>query len=135
MRSSDFAAKHAKPMPAFAEATKDELGQSISALGQMPDRIDLTGAAVPDPTLWRKVLDAVPRDSRVGLTICAFDLIGCCADTAARRPLTPPSSPPRPSIRRAAMSLGPDLAAFEVNPLLVPGDAVEALDALAVWSS
>lgn len=33
----------------------------------------------------------------------------------------------------AALALGPELVALEVNPLLVRGAAVEALDALAVW--
>lgn len=33
----------------------------------------------------------------------------------------------------AALALGPDLVTLEVNPLLVWGDAIEALDALAVW--
>ncbi|MFR9805016.1 acetate--CoA ligase family protein [Pseudonocardia sp. RS010] len=32
-----------------------------------------------------------------------------------------------------ALALGPELAALEVNPLLVAGSRVEALDALAVW--
>ena len=39
------------------------------------------------------------------------------------------------AIGDAALALGPDLAAFEVNPLLAKGDLIEALDALAVWSS
>lgn len=34
----------------------------------------------------------------------------------------------------AALALGPDLVSLEINPLQVRGDAVEALDALAVWS-
>jgi succinyl-CoA synthetase beta subunit len=33
----------------------------------------------------------------------------------------------------AAMALGVDLEALEVNPLWVRGSEVEALDALAVW--
>lgn len=33
----------------------------------------------------------------------------------------------------AAMELGDDLEALEVNPLLVDGDRIEALDALAIW--
>ncbi|WP_373083014.1 acetate--CoA ligase family protein [Zhongshania sp.] len=37
-------------------------------------------------------------------------------------------------IATAAESLGDDLAALEVNPLLVTGDRIEALDALAVWT-
>jgi acyl-CoA synthetase (NDP forming) len=35
----------------------------------------------------------------------------------------------------AALTLGPDLAALEVNPLLAITDTVEALDALAVWGA
>ncbi|TVV76759.1 acetate--CoA ligase family protein [Sphingomonas solaris] len=38
-------------------------------------------------------------------------------------------------IGAAAAALGDDLAALEVNPLLVSGDRIEALDALAVWST
>lgn len=37
------------------------------------------------------------------------------------------------AIGDAALGLGPDLVALEVNPLLVRGAEVEALDALAVW--
>jgi acyl-CoA synthetase (NDP forming) len=33
----------------------------------------------------------------------------------------------------AALALGPDLVALEINPLLARGDHVEALDGLAVW--
>ncbi|MBW0102410.1 acetate--CoA ligase family protein [Pseudonocardia sp. KRD291] len=38
-------------------------------------------------------------------------------------------------IGAVALRLGPDLAALEVNPLLVHGDRVEAVDALAVWGA
>ncbi|WP_075790815.1 acetate--CoA ligase family protein [Massilia putida] len=34
----------------------------------------------------------------------------------------------------AALALGPDLLSLEINPLLVDGDRVEALDGLCVWS-
>ncbi|HWI11617.1 MAG TPA: acetate--CoA ligase family protein, partial [Burkholderiaceae bacterium] len=37
------------------------------------------------------------------------------------------------AIGDAALALGDSLAALEVNPLWVRGDAIEALDALAVW--
>ncbi|MBV1686170.1 acetate--CoA ligase family protein [Novosphingobium sp. G106] len=37
------------------------------------------------------------------------------------------------AIGNAALALGPRLAALEINPLWVRGDAVEALDALVVW--
>jgi succinyl-CoA synthetase beta subunit len=38
-------------------------------------------------------------------------------------------------IGEAALALGPDLAALEVNPLLAGPDGVEALDALPVWET
>jgi hypothetical protein len=38
------------------------------------------------------------------------------------------------AIGDAALALGDSLAALEVNPLWVRGDAIEALDALAVWA-
>ena len=37
------------------------------------------------------------------------------------------------AIGEAALALGPDLAALEVNPLHLRGGEIEALDALAVW--
>jgi acyl-CoA synthetase (NDP forming) len=37
-------------------------------------------------------------------------------------------------IGTAALALGPDLVTLEINPLLVNGGSVEALDALAVWT-
>jgi succinyl-CoA synthetase beta subunit len=37
------------------------------------------------------------------------------------------------AIGEAALALGPDLAALEVNPLLADGARVEALDGLAIW--
>jgi acetate---CoA ligase (ADP-forming) len=36
-------------------------------------------------------------------------------------------------IGEAILALGPELAAFEINPLLATGSGAEALDALAVW--
>ena len=38
------------------------------------------------------------------------------------------------SIAAAALDLGPNLAALEINPLRVAGDEIEALDALAIWN-
>lgn len=45
--------------------------------------------------------------------------LGILADTVVR-------------IGEAALALGPDIAVLEVNPLLVDGDRIEALDALVV---
>lgn len=39
------------------------------------------------------------------------------------------------AVGEAALALGPDLAALEVNPLWVRGEAVECLDALALYST
>jgi acyl-CoA synthetase (NDP forming) len=35
----------------------------------------------------------------------------------------------------AALALGPELVSLEINPLLVDGDRVEALDGLCIWSA
>lgn len=37
------------------------------------------------------------------------------------------------AIGDAALALGPELVSLEINPILVHGDRVEALDALAIW--
>jgi hypothetical protein len=37
-------------------------------------------------------------------------------------------------IGEAALALGPTLQALEINPLLVCGDRIEALDGLTVWA-
>ena len=37
-------------------------------------------------------------------------------------------------IAEAALALGPDLEAFEINPLLAAEGRIEALDALAIWN-
>ena len=39
------------------------------------------------------------------------------------------------AIGDAALALGPDLAALEVNPLRVRGEAIECLDGLATYST
>ena len=37
-------------------------------------------------------------------------------------------------IGEAALALGPTLQALEINPLLICGDRIEALDGLTVWA-
>jgi acyl-CoA synthetase (NDP forming) len=39
------------------------------------------------------------------------------------------------AISQAAMTMGPDLRALEINPLAVTGDGAEAMDALALWAN
>ncbi len=39
------------------------------------------------------------------------------------------------SIGNAALALGPELDSLEVNPLLVRGNEIEALDGLVIWRS
>ena len=39
------------------------------------------------------------------------------------------------AIGDAALALGPDLVALEVNPLFACEDQIEALDSLTVWES
>jgi len=72
--ASDLAAHYGASMPAFSDETAAELRSFISDFGQTHNPIDLTGAAVPDPTLWHKALRTVSKDSQIGLTICTFEL-------------------------------------------------------------
>ena len=55
------------------------------------------------------------------------------ASAARRQPISTRSQHVIARIGDAAVALGPDLEALEVNPLWVRGADVEALDALAVW--
>src|SRR4030095_9046714 len=71
---SDLAHEFGVSMPAFAPETLAALRGVISDLGQTHKPIDLTGAAVKDPTLWTKVLEVVAKDPQVGVTLCNFDI-------------------------------------------------------------
>jgi acyl-CoA synthetase (NDP forming) len=70
---SDLADGYCTPMPSFAPETAKALGEVVSDLGQMHNPIDLTGAAVRDPSLWEKVIHIVSKDPQIGLTLCNFD--------------------------------------------------------------
>jgi len=37
------------------------------------------------------------------------------------------------AIGEAALALGPELVSLEINPMLLSGAGLEALDALAIW--
>jgi len=71
---SDLAHQFDVPMRAFAPETVAALSEVISHLGQTHNPIDLTGAAVPDPTLWEKAMRIVARDPQMGVVLCNFDV-------------------------------------------------------------
>jgi len=72
--ASDYGAAHGVQFPQFAESTKAELAGEISALGQMHNPLDLTGAVVRDVHLWSSITDIVARDPAVGLTMICWDI-------------------------------------------------------------
>lgn len=72
--ASDYGAAHGVQFPQFAESTRAELAGEISALGQMHNPLDLTGAVVRDVHLWSSITDIVARDPAVGLTMICWDI-------------------------------------------------------------
>ncbi|MET0379637.1 MAG: acetate--CoA ligase family protein [Spongiibacteraceae bacterium] len=99
---SDLADAYGVPMPAFAPVTTQALGEVVSDLGQMHNPIDLTGAAVRDPSLWEKVLRIVSADPQVGLTLCNFDP-PADAEQLQRTALAPIASGLRAATSKAAL--------------------------------
>jgi acyl-CoA synthetase (NDP forming) len=97
--ASDYGAAHGVSFPQFAESTRAELAGKISALGQMHNPLDLTGAVVRDVHLWSSITDIVARDPAVGLTMICWDIPAvaepsmpdtlACIGEAAQRLATP----------------------------------------------
>lgn len=91
-------------LPAFAPETLSALRGVISSFGATFNPIDVTGAAVNDPTLFETILRIVARDPGVGLTACVYDM---------------PRGPEDYLNREALTRIGAGLAAGAVPGLLV----------------
>jgi acyl-CoA synthetase (NDP forming) len=82
---SDLAHTGRIPMPAFTPETASALQALVSDLGQTHNPLDLTGAAIRDPSLWEKALRCVSSDPQIGLTLCNYDVTN---EVDARQALT-----------------------------------------------
>ena len=71
---SDLAQAQGVSMPTFAPETKEALKSVVSDLGQVLNPIDLTGAAIPDPTMWERTAALVTKDPGIGLAVIHWDL-------------------------------------------------------------
>jgi acetate---CoA ligase (ADP-forming) len=72
--ASDYGAELGVVMPQFSEATRSELENVLSDLGQANNPLDLTGAAVRDESLWTSVTSSVSRDPAVGLILLNWEV-------------------------------------------------------------
>lgn len=67
-------------LPPFSEATAAKLRAVASDYGAVMNPLDVTGAAVRDPTLFEKLLGILAEDPGIGFTACIFDLARTEAD-------------------------------------------------------
>ena len=71
---ADAADIHGLALPAFSPATVSALGGIISSYGAIFNPLDVTGAAVRDPSMFEAILKVLGRDPAIGLTACVYDL-------------------------------------------------------------
>lgn len=61
-------------LPAFSDGTMRALAEVMPEFGSVFNPLDVTGAAVSDPTLFEKVLAILAADPAIGMTACVYDL-------------------------------------------------------------
>jgi acyl-CoA synthetase (NDP forming) len=64
---ADHAAALGAPLPALAPATRAALAQVLPDFGTVQNPLDITGAAVIDPGLFTRCIEAVSADPSVGV--------------------------------------------------------------------
>ena len=62
-RADDLGAQ----LPEIAEATRDALGEIMPGYGTVQNPLDVTGAAIIDPTLFTRAISVMSRDPSVGV--------------------------------------------------------------------
>lgn len=71
---ADRGAELGLDLPTFAQATVARVAAALPSYGTPHNPLDVTGAAVIDPTLFSTLIDAVANDPSVGLVATIFDL-------------------------------------------------------------
>jgi acetate---CoA ligase (ADP-forming) len=61
-------------LPSFSEGTRTALQEVIANYGAIFNPLDVTGAAVRDPSLFERILKILAADPAIGLTACVYDL-------------------------------------------------------------
>lgn len=75
-------------LPAFSEMTRAALQAVIADYGAIFNPLDVTGAAVRDPSLFEQLLKILAADPAIGLTACVYDLPRDARDYVERTTLT-----------------------------------------------
>jgi acyl-CoA synthetase (NDP forming) len=71
---SDHSEAAGLPLPAFAPATVAELREVLPDFATSLNPLDVTGAAVRDPSLLEKVLSIIAQDPGVAIRVCVLNL-------------------------------------------------------------
>ena len=74
-------------LPPFAEGTRAALQAVIADYGAIFNPLDVTGAAVRDPSLFERILKILAADPAIGLTACVYDLPRDAGDFVERTAL------------------------------------------------
>ncbi len=72
--AADYAHLEGVPLPALAPATLERLKSILPAMATPANPLDLTGAVVKEPDLFRQCMEAMSRDPGLGLLITVSDV-------------------------------------------------------------
>lgn len=61
-------------LPSFSQGTRIALQEVIADYGAIFNPLDVTGAAVRDPSLFERILKILAADPAIGLSACVYDL-------------------------------------------------------------
>ncbi len=71
---ADRAETEGLPLPPFSAATAAAIHAMMPDFGSVFNPLDVTGAAVRDPSLFERILKVLAADPAVGLTACVYDV-------------------------------------------------------------
>ena len=82
---ADIAEGAGVPTPQFSEDTRRRLAEVLPSYAASLNPLDLTGAAVQDPTLWSRVLPILFEDPNIGLVVSLVAMPGAESEMATCR--------------------------------------------------
>lgn len=71
---ADRAEDHAMPLPELAEQTRATVAEVMPGYGTVQNPLDITGAAIIDPSLWPKTISALSSDPSIGVVMAVNGL-------------------------------------------------------------
>lgn len=79
---ADAGEVHGLSLPRFAPETVVALEQAISSYGATFNPLDVTGAAVRDPSMWESLIAIAARDPAIGVVGVVYDMPGVLRTTS-----------------------------------------------------